>query len=174
MNERINIRIKDEVKAKLENCAKLEKLPFSAYTRKVLTDHVDNYEPSTENNIVIPDDEILIYLDPDYHKSHEFSVLVTWILSKFIDPTYHWNFYEFLMVKDFIKKAITKTPFSQELKDELLKIDNELSDIIKDPKGFRINFSFTNYFSSKSFDHKKLVTEVLNQIKYESNEKYEL
>lgn len=165
MDSKINIRIDEDTKFKLEELALESNLSLSEYLREFLNDHVDDYyeEESNHENL----GTVLIDICPkenliDFKQSTEFTYLLIWLFAKYLEPV-ETNDKHFVQdLKARIEKVISSSSFSVELKMEFVKVLNDINRFLVEPDYDDKKFNFCIPSRIESFNYWTLINEVLS------------
>lgn len=158
MNTKINLRIDEYVKAKLEAYALDEGKNLSEYIRDVLGDHVGVLKDHNEY-CNIPD-TYTYYITNDFEKSYEFTYLLTWLFSKYMFPVDKNSKDSIRALKERVEKVINESSFSQELKMEFVKVLNDMNRFLVESDYEGKQFYFSIYNNQSSFNYNLLMNEI--------------
>jgi hypothetical protein len=163
MDAKINLRIDEAVKHKLEELATLNDISLSVYLRGLLTDHVseDSYE---YNGLDSPES---IYLKPieatsqkRYEESFDFTYLLTWLFSKYMQPVETNSYNVINNLKNKVERVILESSFSRELKLEFVKVLSDINRFLVESSYENKHFVFSIPNNHLSFNYYMLMDEV--------------
>ncbi|GAL80002.1 hypothetical protein JCM19274_2674 [Algibacter lectus] len=166
MDSKINLRIDEAVKCQLEELATLYDMSLSVYLRDLLTDHVS--EDSCEGDYL--DLPRTVYIGPTkeilkkggYEQSFEFTQLLTWLFSKYMEPVETSSLDAINNLKNKVERVVLESSFSQELKLEFLKVLNDTNRFLVEPSYENKHFVFSTPNNQLSFNYYMLMNEIWN------------
>ncbi|WP_147676279.1 hypothetical protein [Algibacter pacificus] len=163
MDAKINIRIDEAVKHQLEELATLKHMSLSVYLRHLLTNHVsdDSFEVDYLNlpkSIDVGPTEDT--LEKIYEQSFDFTYLLTWLFSKYMQPVETNSSHVIRKLKYKVELVISESSFSQELKLEFLKVLSDINRFLVEPSYENKHFLFSIPNNHLSFDYNRLMNEI--------------
>ncbi|WMI64084.1 hypothetical protein RBH94_08370 [Aestuariibaculum sp. YM273] len=161
MEAKINLRIDDEIKFRLEELAIENGQTLSEYSRDLLTDHVNEFYSDEEYpEEVVHLGTVTIDISEKFEKTFDFTYLVAWLFSKYMCPTEIDDRATVRTLKYYVEKVIDRSSFSLELKLEFVKVLNEINRFLVEPYCEDKKFQFASLDGSVSFDYNRLLDEI--------------
>ncbi|MBD0833754.1 hypothetical protein [Aestuariibaculum sediminum] len=161
MDEKINLRIDQDVKLGLEELAREENQTLSVYLRTLLSDHVEQFQVDHDG---IPE---VVYLGipakkltKGYEQTFEFTALLTWLFCRYTNPIEPASKEALKGIKSKVESVINSSGFSQELKMEFLKVLNDLNRFLLEPDYQYKQFAFSVMGNHQSFNYDRLINEI--------------
>lgn len=168
MESKLNLRIDDYTKSRLEELSSKNNISISHYLREILYDHVldcdlhESIQKMKPSDVSIINDVFVstVKTHSDYEKSFDFTHLLTWVFYKYLDPQCTDNDDGLLHIKEKVQAVIFESSFSPDLKIEFGKILNDLHRVLGEPENGYRQFTFSTRNQPLTFNFLMLINEI--------------
>lgn len=162
MDTKINLRISEYTKGKLEEDAESYGTTLSQYVREILDDHVGLEKYFDEDDEVLEGSTQVVAVPSlkAFEKTLKFTQLSIWLFYKYMYPIDTNHKVAIRTIKQYVEMTIDESSFSRELKIEFLKVLTDINRFLAEPDYERKQFYFSISNHQLYFNYGMLINEI--------------